>query len=66
MSFLGYLIQAKPPVICGGLCRVTLHHVYYPFEALSTFSKVTRVMTLAPHEGHLYHSSERRYLTSWR
>ena len=28
--------------------------------------KVTRVVTLAPHEVHPYHSTERRYLPSWR
>ena len=30
------------------------------------FLKVTRVITLAPHEVHPYHSTERKYLPSWR
>ena len=30
------------------------------------FLKVTRVITLVPHEVHPYHSTERRYLPSWR
>ena len=30
------------------------------------FLKLTRVVTLAPHEVHPYHSTERRYLPSWR
>ena len=30
------------------------------------FLKVTRVVALAPHEVHPYHSAERRYLPSWR
>ena len=30
------------------------------------FLNVIRVVTLAPHEVHPYHSTERRYLPSWR
>ena len=30
------------------------------------FLKVIRVVTLAPHDVHPYHSTEQRYLPSWR
>ena len=30
------------------------------------FLKVSRLITLAPDEGHPYHSTERTYLPSWR
>ena len=66
MSFVGYLILAKPPLILVKLLRLALKHFYQSFEALSTFFKVNRILTLAPHEVHPYHSSERRYLPSWR
>ena len=85
MSFLRFMFQNEPPLILGKLFGLTLHHSYPSFEALSTFFKVTRVITLAtpcppsilgvegmhsiqtpPHESHPYHSSERRYLPSWR
>ena len=48
MSFLGYLIKAKPPLILRKLLRLILNHFYHSFEALSTFFKVTRVIPLAP------------------
>ena len=48
MSFLGCLIQAKPPVILRKLLRLTVNHFYCSFKALSTFFKVSRVITLAP------------------
>ena len=46
MSFLGYLIQAKAPLILGKVLRLTLKHFYHSLEALSTFPKVTRVHAL--------------------
>ena len=33
MSFLGYLIQAKPPLNRGKMLRLTLNHFYHSFEA---------------------------------
>ena len=48
MSFLGYLIQAKTPPILGKLLRRTLKLFYHSSEALRTFFKVTKVITLAP------------------
>ena len=48
MSFLGYLNQTKPPIILGKLWKLTFDHFHHSFEALSTFFKVTRVITLAP------------------
>ena len=35
-------------------------------KLLVHFPKVTMVIALAPHEVHPYHSTERRYLPSWR
>ena len=32
MSFLGYLIQAKPPLNLGLMLRLTLNHFYHSFE----------------------------------
>ena len=66
MSSLGYLIQAKPPLNHGLMVRLTVNHFYHPFEVKVQFLEVTRVITLAPHEVHPYHSTERRYLPSWR
>ena len=59
MSFLEGLIQAKPP--CNPFVNAKSN-----ISILVHFLKVTRVITLAPHEVHSYHSTERRYLPSWR
>ena len=32
MSFLGYLIQAKPPLILENVLRLTFTHFYHSFE----------------------------------
>ena len=33
MSFLGYLIEAKAPLMLGTVSRLTLNHFYHSFEA---------------------------------
>ena len=48
MSFLGYLIQAKPPLIPAKVLRLKLKHFYHSFEASGTLFQVTRIITLAP------------------
>ena len=55
MSFLGYLIEAKPPRKLGKMLRMALHHSIILLKLEVHFVKVTRVITLAPHEVHLYH-----------
>ena len=39
MSFLGYLIQAKPLLNLGLMLRLTRNHFYHSFEAQSTPSQ---------------------------
>ena len=38
ISYLGYLIQAKPPLTLELMFRLTLDHSYHSFKALSTVS----------------------------
>ena len=42
------LIQTRPPLILSKLLRLTRNPFYHSFDALSTVSKVTRAITLAP------------------
>ena len=35
MSFLGYLIQAKPPLNLGKMVRLTLNRVYFLYTAIA-------------------------------
>ena len=66
MSFLEGLIQAKPPLKPFVDAKTNLSVFISVFLPKVHFLKVTRVVTLAPHEVHPYHSTERRYLPSWR
>ena len=63
MSFLEGLIQAKPPLkpFC---CKTYLSIFISSLKLKVHVLKVTRVITLAPHEVHPYHSTERRFLPS--
>ena len=67
MSFLEDLIQAKPPLKPFVDAETNLNVFISLLWPKVHFLKVTRVVTLAPpHEVHPYHSTERRYLPSWR
>ena len=65
MSLLEGLIQAKPPLKPFFEVKTNLNIFITPLKLLVHVLKVTRVITLAPHEVHPYHSTERRYLPSW-
>ena len=65
MSFLGVLIQAKPPQNPFVDAETYLSIFITLLKLKVHFLKVTRVITLAPHEVHPYHSTERRYNPSW-
>ena len=66
MFFLEGLIQAKPPL--KPFCDAKTYLVIFIslLKPKVHFPKVTRVITLAPHEVHPYHSTERRYPPSCR
>ena len=66
MSFVQVLIQAKPPQNLFVDAKTYLSIFMSLLKLLVHFLKVTRVITLAPHEVHPYQSTERRYLPSWR
>ena len=66
MSFLEGLIQAKPPLKPFVDAKTNLSVFITLLLPKVHLLKVTRVVTLAPHEVHPYHSTERRYLPSWR
>ena len=67
MSFLEGLIQAKPPLKPFVDAETNLSVFISLLWPKVHFLKVTRVVTLAPpNEVHPYHSTERRYLPSWR
>ena len=66
MSFLEGLIQAKPPLKPFCCAKTDLSIFITRLKVLVHLLKITRVVTLAPHEVHPYHSMERRYLPSWR
>ena len=66
MSFLEGLIQAKPPLKPFVDAKTNLSVFISLLLPKVHFLKVTRVVTLAPHEVHPYHSTERRYLPSCR
>ena len=66
MSFLEGLIQAKPPLKPFVDAKTNLSVFIFLLLPKVHFPKVTRVVTLAPHEVHPYQSTERRYLPSWR
>ena len=56
MSFVGDLMQAKPPLI-DVETNLIIFHTLLKFKV--HFLKVTRVITLAPHDVHPHHSTER-------
>ena len=66
MSFLGDLIQAEPPLKAFVDVETNLIIFVFLLKVKIQFLKVTRVITPALHEVHPYHSTERRYLPSWR
>ena len=66
MSFLEGLIQTKPPLKTFFDAKTNLSIFITLLKLLVNLLKVTRVITLAPHEVHPYRSTERRYLPSWR
>ena len=66
MSFLEGLIQAKPPLKPFVDAKTNLSVFISLLLPKVHFLKVTRVVTLAPHEVPPYRSTERRYLPSWR
>ena len=66
MSFLEGLIQAEPPLKPFVDAKTNLSVFISLLLPKVHFLKVTRVVTLAPHEVHPYHSTERRYLPSGR
>ena len=66
MSFLEGLIQPSPLSNPFVDAKTNLSIFITLLKLLVHFLKVTRVVTLAPHEVHPYHSTERRYLPSWR
>ena len=55
MSFLEGLIQAKPPLNPFVDAKAYLSIFISPLNPKVPFLKVTRVITLAPHEVHPYH-----------
>ena len=66
MSFLEGLIHAKPPLKPFVDAKTNLSVFICLLLPKVHILKVTRVVTLAPHEVPPYHSTERRYLPSWR
>ena len=66
MCFLEDLIQVKAPLNPFGNAETNLIIFISLLKFKVHFLKVNRVITLAHHEVHPYHSTERRYLPSRR
>ena len=66
MSFFEGLSRPSPPKNPFVDAKTNLSIFITLLKLLVHFLKVTRVVTLAPHDVHPYHSTGRIYLPAWR